>query len=62
MVTKHYPPEAKADAVAPIANDLGMNPKTLRSWIRLADGRRSGPAVLRPDQASPGKRSTTLPL
>jgi transposase len=62
MVMKHYPPEFKADAVAlyrsrpdatikSVADDLGVNPETLRNWIRLADGRRSGPAVVRPDQA-----------
>jgi transposase len=64
MVMKHYPPEFKADAVAlyrsrpdatikSVADDLGVNPETLRNWIRLADGRRSGPAVVRPDQAAP---------
>jgi transposase len=63
MVMKHYPEQFKADAVAlyrsrpgvtikSIADDLGVNPETLRSWIRLADGRRSGPAVVRPDRAS----------
>jgi transposase len=44
---KHYPPEFRADAVAlyesrpeatikRIAADLGVNPKTLRNWIRDA--------------------------
>ncbi|GAA4738156.1 transposase [Phytohabitans rumicis] len=62
MVMKHYPPEFKADAVAlyrsrpdatikSVADDLGVNPETLRNWIRLADGRRSGPAVIRPEAA-----------
>ncbi|MER5928259.1 IS3 family transposase [Streptomyces mirabilis] len=47
MVMKHYPPEFKADAVAlyesrpeatikQIAADLGVNPETLRNWIRDA--------------------------
>jgi transposase len=62
MVMKHYPEQFKADAVAlyrsrpdatikSVAEDLGVNPETLRNWIRLADGRRSGPAVARPDAA-----------
>ncbi len=44
---KHYPPEFKADAVAlyesrpeatikQIAAALGVNPETLRNWIRAA--------------------------
>jgi transposase len=62
MVNKHYPPEFKADAVAlyrsrpgvtiaQIADDLGVNRETLRSWVRLDDQRRgtgsgaSGPAA-----------------
>src|SRR5687768_9674168 len=64
MVMKHYPPEFKADAVAlyrsrpdatikSVADDLGVNPETLRNWIRLADGRRSGPAVLGSDATTP---------
>jgi transposase len=58
MVNKHYPPEFKADAVAlyrsrpgatigQIADDLGVNRETLRSWVRLDDQRRGGsPAQL----------------
>jgi transposase len=53
MASKHYPPEFKADAVAlyrsrpdatiaEIAEDLGVNRETLRTWIRLAGGRRDG--------------------
>jgi transposase len=53
MVNKHYPPEFKADAVAlyrsrpgatiaSIADDLGVNRETLRSWVRLDDQRRGG--------------------
>jgi transposase len=53
MVNKHYPPEFKADAVAlyrsrpgatiaSIADDLGVNRETLRSWVRLDDERRGG--------------------
>src|SRR5215212_247990 len=55
MVNKHYPVEFKADAVAlyrsrpgatiaQIAEDLGVNRETLRSWVRLDDERRGGPA------------------
>lgn len=68
MVMKHYPPEFKVDAVAlyrsrpdatikSVADDLGVNPETLRNWIRLAEGRRCGPAVIRPDQAAPAADS-----
>ncbi|MEU0157252.1 transposase, partial [Micromonospora fulviviridis] len=58
MVNKHYPAEFKADAVAlyrsrpgatiaQIADDLGVNRETLRSWVRADDQRRgatAGPA------------------
>jgi transposase len=58
MVNKHYPQQFKADAVALyrtrpgatialIADDLGVNRETLRSWVRADDQRRgtgSGPA------------------
>ncbi|ESQ03779.1 transposase [Streptomyces sp. PVA_94-07] len=61
MVMKNYPPEFKADAVAlyesrpeatirSVAADLGINPETLRNWVRTAGvsrprGRRTlGPA------------------
>jgi transposase len=51
MVNKHYPQQFKADAVAlyrsrpgatiaRIADDLGVNRETLRSWVRLDDQRR----------------------
>ena len=44
---KNYPPEFKADAVAlyesrpeatirSVAADLGINPETLRNWVRAA--------------------------
>jgi transposase len=68
MVNKHYPAEFKADAVAlyrsrpgatiaQIADDLGVNRETLRSWVRLDDQRR-GEAVrpagsARPQPAGP---------
>jgi transposase len=53
MVNKHYPAQFKADAVAlfrsrpgatiaQIADDLGVNRETLRSWVRLDDQRRGG--------------------
>ncbi|WP_435055788.1 IS3 family transposase [Micromonospora aurantiaca (nom. illeg.)] len=59
MVMKHYPAEFKADAVAlyrsrpgatiaQIADDLGVNLETLRSWVRADDQRRgsaAGPAA-----------------
>jgi transposase len=51
MVNKHYPTQFKADAVAlyrsrpgatiaQIADDLGVNRETLRSWVRNDDARR----------------------
>jgi transposase len=53
MVMKHYPAQFKADAVAlfrsrpgvtiaQIADDLGVNRETLRSWVRADDQRRGG--------------------
>jgi transposase len=66
MVNKHYPAQFKADAVAlyrsrpgatiaRIADDLGVNRETLRSWVRLDDQRRgvggSSAPVVRPGQA-----------
>ncbi|WP_204011107.1 transposase [Virgisporangium aurantiacum] len=67
---KHYSAEFRADAVAlyhsrpdatirSVAEDLGVNPETLRNWIRLADGRRKGPAVVRaePAASAPGSGS-----
>ena len=52
MVMKHYSPEFRAEAVAlyrsrpgttvaAVARDLGVNAETLRSWIRIDDGRRA---------------------
>ncbi|MDH6193235.1 transposase [Streptomyces sp. CZ24] len=51
MVMKNYPPEFKADAVAlyesrpeatirSVAADLGVNPETLRNWVRVAGASR----------------------
>jgi transposase len=59
MVMKHYPQQFKADAVAlyrsrpgatiaQIADDLGINRETLRSWIRLDDQRRGVSEPTRP--------------
>lgn len=62
MVNKHYPAQFKADAVAlyrsrpgatiaQIADDLGVNRETLRSWVRADDQRRgvaAGPAAAGP--------------
>ncbi|WP_405098489.1 transposase [Micromonospora sp. NBC_01412] len=59
MVMKRYPAEFKADAVAlyrsrpgatiaQVADDLGVNRETLRSWVRADDQRREaavGPAA-----------------
>ena len=55
MANKHYPQQFKTDAVAlyrsrpgatiaAIADDLGVNRETLRSWVRADDQRRAGPA------------------
>src|SRR3954462_7304623 len=55
MANKHYPQQFKADAVALyrsrpgatialIADDLGVNRETLRSWVRADDQRRGGDA------------------
>lgn len=62
MVMKHYPPEFKADAVAlyrsrpgatiaQIADDLGVNRETLRSWVRLDDQQRGETSSTRPAAA-----------
>ncbi|MET8276490.1 IS3 family transposase [Streptomyces sp. NPDC079189] len=51
MIMKNYPPEFKADAVAlyqsrpeatirQVAADLGVNPETLRNWVRAAGASR----------------------
>ncbi|WP_330321388.1 IS3 family transposase (plasmid) [Streptomyces clavifer] len=51
MVMKNYPPQFKADAVAlyesrpdatirSVAADLGINPETLRNWVRAAGASR----------------------
>jgi transposase len=55
MANKHYPQQFKADAVALyrtrpgatialIADDLGVNRETLRSWVRADDQRRGARA------------------
>jgi transposase len=68
MVNKHYPAQFKADAVAlyrsrpgatiaQIADDLGINRETLRSWVRADDQRRGTGASAGPGravQATPG--------
>jgi transposase len=67
MVNKHYPQQFKADAVAlyrsrsgatiaSIAEDLGVNRETLRSWVRADDQRRgAGPGPSRSSApAAPG--------
>src|SRR3954469_6719173 len=64
MVNKHYPQQFKADAVAlyrsrpgatiaSIADDLGVNRETLRSWVRVDDQRRgAAPGPARPPAAA----------
>ena len=66
MVNKHYPQQFKDDAVAlfrsrpgatiaSIADDLGVNRETVRSWVRADDKRRGGPAgPSRPPAAAGG--------
>ncbi|MFD9543877.1 transposase [Streptomyces sp. NPDC060022] len=77
---KNYPPEFKADAVAlyesrpeatirSVAADLGINPETLRNWVRAAGasrprGRRTQepaqpPAPLEAENAACGRRSVS---
>ena len=59
MANKHYPQQFKADAVAlyrtrpgatiaSIADDLGVNRETLRSWVRADDQRRGAARPSRP--------------
>ena len=56
MVMKHYSSEFRAEAVAlyrsrpgttvaAVARDLGVNPETLRSWIRAADPKHADSAA-----------------
>jgi transposase len=65
MVNKHYPAQFKADAVALyrsrpgatialIADDLGVNRETLRSWVRADDQRRGGTAAPAASALRPG--------
>jgi transposase len=70
MVNKHYPQQFKADAVALyrsrpgatialIADDLGVNRETLRSWVRADDQRRdAGTRAARP--ASSGEAPSSV--
>jgi transposase len=70
MANKHYPVQFKADAVAlyrsrpgatiaSIADDLGVNRETLRSWVRLDDERRgAGPRPVRAVSAGEPARGT----
>lgn len=59
MVNKHYPQQFKTDAVAlyrsrpgatiaRIADDLGINRETLRSWVRIDDERCGDSAAAAP--------------
>jgi transposase len=69
MVNKHYPAEFKADAVAlyrsrpgatiaQIADDLGVNRETLRSWVRADDQRRGATAGTAAPAARPHAAGT----
>ncbi|WP_342610631.1 IS3 family transposase [Streptomyces albidoflavus] len=65
MVMKNYPPQFKADAVAlyesrpdatirSVAADLGINPETLRNWVRAAGvSRPRGQRAQEPAQPAP---------
>jgi transposase len=69
MVNKHYPAQFKADAVAlyrsrpgatiaQIADDLGVNRETLRSWVRADDQQRGAPAGPAAAAARPGQQAS----
>lgn len=72
MVMKKYPPEFRAEAVAlfrsrpgvtikSVADDLGINHETLRTWIRAEDGQRTGPpAASEAGPVSPEDENTAL--
>lgn len=78
MVMKHYPAQFKVDAVAlyrsrpgatiaQIADDLGVNRETLRSWLRADDQRRgagsggpSGPVAASPPGGSVEQENAAL--
>jgi transposase len=66
---KNYPPEFKAEAIAlyrsrpgvtikQVADDLGINKETLRSWIRIDDGKPVGVHKPQKISASPSPAST----
>jgi transposase len=68
MVNKHYPAQFKADAVAlfrsrpgatiaSIADDLGINRETLRSWVRADDRQRGTGRPSRAAAAGPAPAS-----
>jgi transposase len=63
MVMKQYPPEFRAEAVAlfrsrpgvtikSVADDLGVNHETLRTWIRTDDAQRAEAQAAVPAAAS----------
>lgn len=72
MVMKHYPPEFRAEAVAlyrsrpgvtikSVADDLGINHETLRTWIRADDEQRTGqPAATEAAPVSAEDENTAL--
>ncbi|MEH0517141.1 MULTISPECIES: transposase [unclassified Streptomyces] len=68
---KNYPPQFKVDAVAlyqsrpeatirQVAADLGINPETLRNWVRAAGASRPR-GRLAPECPSPGHAALPVP-
>jgi len=66
MVNRHYPARFKADAVAlyrsrpgaaiaQVADDLGVNRETLRSWVRADDQQRGATGGTTAAAARPGQ-------
>jgi transposase len=64
MVMKQYPPEFRAEAVAlfrsrpgvtikSVADDLGINHETLRTWIRTDDAQRAESQAAAPAAGAP---------
>jgi transposase len=72
MVNKHYPAQFKADAVAlyrsrpgatiaQVADDLGVNRETLRSWVRADDQQRGASAGSAAGSVAAAARSGQAP-
>jgi transposase len=75
MVMRQFPPEFRAEAVAlfrsrpgvtikSVADDLGINHETLRTWIRADDAQRSDPqgpaAAVGSSASTPEDENTAL--